>query len=100
MKPTNLKQMHYQLVFAKLTLGKGNVAGWWRSISTSNEVATGELTDDSSFLVRDQSLSKITSILQISVTNFKFLLNFMQISYFRPFCISNFMVNFIEILFI
>ena len=47
---------------------------------------------------KGQSLSKITSIFQISVANFKFPLHFMQVSYFRPFCISNFVTNFIEIL--
>ena len=41
--------MHYRLGFAKLMLGIGNVAGWCRGIDTSNEVATGELADDSSF---------------------------------------------------
>ena len=30
----------------KLRLGKENVAGWWR-IDTSNEVATGEIANDS-----------------------------------------------------
>ena len=48
-KPTSLKRTHYPLEFAKLTLGKGNMAGWCRGIDTSNEVATGELADDSSF---------------------------------------------------
>ena len=41
--------MHYRLGFAKLVLRKGNVAGWCRGIDTSNEVATGELMEDSSF---------------------------------------------------
>ena len=41
--------MHYRLGFAKLTLGKENAVGWCRGIDTSNEVATGELKDDSSF---------------------------------------------------
>ena len=33
-----------------LRLGKENVAGWW-GIDTYNEVATGELTDNSNFII-------------------------------------------------
>ena len=39
MKSTSLKWTHYQLGFAKLMFGKGNVAGWCKGIDTSNEVA-------------------------------------------------------------
>ena len=41
--------MHYNLDLLNLQLEKENVAGWCRGIDPSNELATGELADDSSF---------------------------------------------------